>query len=202
VELADGSTIELAENSMLMVAAADSDRSPRFVRLRAGTALFDVQPSDEAFVVETTPARTTVLGTVFTVETTDAQTEVTLLSGAVELTSRVQPTQPVTLAPGQRSEVVGGDAPSAPERVDAQAAASWTQFFYFDKTPLAEAAAVLSDHYGLTVEVDASLADQTVSAAGTFERAMPIENVIDLLARTQSALVETTNDGYRLVPGE
>ena len=183
-----------------MVAAAGSDRSPRYVRLRAGTALFDVRESSEPFIVETTPARTTVLGTVFTVETTDAQTELTLLSGAVELVSRVQPGQAVTLSPGQRSEVVGGDAPTAPERVDAQLAASWARYFYFEQTPLSVAAAELSAHYSVAIDVGETLAAETFTSAGSLERAMPVEDLLDLLARSQGSRVEAGEGGYRLVP--
>jgi len=91
---------------------------------------------DVPFVVTTPAARTEVLGTKFGVAAGTDTTEVVLVDGRV----RVGPggnneAEPVVLAPGERSTVRSGDAPTPPAPVDLTATLDWTGLFVFRAVP-------------------------------------------------------------------
>ncbi|MDX1740343.1 MAG: DUF4974 domain-containing protein, partial [Rhodothermales bacterium] len=102
------------------------------------------------------------------------------------------------LAPGQTCYVVGDEPPSEPEDVDLSEALAWANLFVFRATPVAEIAQALSEHFGVRVEVDGSLVSEEVT--GTFERSRELSEILSVLARTLSARVVATPDGFQLVP--
>lgn len=192
VELADGSTVRLAERSRLMV-----EEGERRVRL-TGEAVFEIVPNGDRFVVETPTALTTVLGTTFGVEADAVETEVVLASGAVELAPRAEPEAAVRLEPGQRSRVVGGQAPEAPVRTDVAATLAWTGTWYFQATPLDAIAERLAAHYAVGIDVAPGLASDRVT--GPFSSAVPVEETLHALALALDARVEgSAASGFRIV---
>lgn len=194
VELADGSTVRLAERSRLMVEAEGA----RLVRL-TGEAVFDVLPNGEPFAVETPTALTTVLGTTFGVEASEIETEVVLASGSVALASRAAPDAAVRLEPGQRSRVVGAQDPEPPSRTDVAETLAWTGTWYFQATPLRDIAERLAAHYGVGIEAAPELAAERVT--GPFSSEASVEETLRALALALDARVEgSATSGFRIVP--
>ena len=200
IELPDGSTIDLAPASLVMVPEAGAD-NPRRARLLAGRALFDVaHDADVPFVVETHNAAVTVLGTTFNVAVTDIATDVVLVQGAVTLAPLTQPEVAVRLAPGQASRVLARDAPAVPAPADLDAALAWTGRLFVQEEPLGQLAARLQARFGVPVEVAPALAEEAVS--GVFEAEDGVEDVLRTLALTLDArLVRLPGGGFRLEAG-
>ena len=195
VTLADGSTVELADNARVMV-PGDGARAARVV---AGQALFRVAHDPSApFTVTTANAEVAVLGTTFTVEATDVETEVVLVEGRVRLAPRAKPALAVTLAPGQASRVLALDAPSAPARADLGAIDVSRSVFVAEGTAVGEIARRLSERFGTAVEVDPTLAPERVSA-GEFG-ADGLKDALDKLALALGADVLGDAAGYRIAP--
>jgi len=190
--LADGSSVRLVGPAVLRYAA----RFDRRVQLE-GQAFLEVQPDTRPFVVETPEAVVTVLGTRFGVRSADGQTEVVLVEGRVALNGRGRTEAPVVLTPGQRSLVAAGQAPEPPSPVRVPEALRWTGLHVFDGMPLGEIVRYLSDFYGVSIAVDASLADEPI--VGTFAQDQPLSEILQALAATLGARVEQLPDGYRLV---
>ena len=200
VELADGSVVRLLGGSQLVYAdPEEADAFERRVRL-TGQAFFDVVSGEQGFSVETPTGVTTVLGTSFGISADEAEMRVVLANGKVAVASKSSPDQVVVLEPGQMSEVTRDAPPSTPTAVDLSEALDWTGLFVFRGTPLEEAAAHLGERYGVAVTVDAALAGEGVN--GNFEQAQTLPQILETLAITLDAEVQTTADGgYRLTPG-
>ena len=199
LRLPDGSTVELAAGTTILIPEDDADDLRR-ARLLAGQALFTVRhdPSDP-FTVETPNAVVTVLGTTFGLEVGEAETDVVLVNGAVAFASKADADAAVTLAPGERSRVVALDAPSAPAPADLDASLDWTGDLFFRAEPVAVVAARLADAFGAEIAVDDALASEMVSVT-RFERDAGLDAALDELAITLGARVEREASGYRLVP--
>ena len=137
VEFEDGSTVRLVGASTLSYTPGMDAAEERRVTLARGRAYFDVTAREDVpFVVTTPAARTEVLGTKFGVAAGNDTTEVVLVDGRV----RVGPggnneAEPVVLAPGERSTVRSGDAPTSPAPVDLTATLDWTGLFVFRAAP-------------------------------------------------------------------
>lgn len=196
VTLLDGSTVHLAERSALdFVADAGAERSSRDVRL-TGRAVFEVVPGEAPFTVTTPTSVTTVLGTTFEVDADEMTSAVTLAEGRVRFASRQQPELAVELAPGQRTRLVGGGAPEAPQSVDATGALAWTGRLYLERTPLGEAAARMSEHYGARIDVPQHLAAEPVT--GRFDMSRPVADNLRTLARAVGATARRADGGFEL----
>lgn len=200
VEFDDGSTVRLVGAAALSYTPGMGTMEERHVTLTRGRAYFDVASREDAsFVVATPAARTEALGTQFSVTTGTDTTEVLLVDGRV----RVGPDdeeegEPVTLAPGERSTVRNGHAPTPPQPVDLTAALEWTGLFVFRAAPTAAIADRLSDHYEVPIEVAPALADEPVT--GTFERQQSVEQVLGTIARTLGAEMRMDDGTYHLDP--
>ncbi len=191
--LADGSTVRLVGPAVLRYAV----RFDRKVQLE-GQAFLEVQPDTRPFVVETPEAVVTVLGTRFGVRSVGGRTEVVLVEGRVALNGRGRTNAPVVLTPGQRSLVAAGQTPEPPEPVRVPEALRWTGLHIFDGMPLGEITRYLSDFYGVSIMVEASLAEEPI--VGTFAQDQPLTEILQALAATLGARVEQLPDGYRLIP--
>ncbi len=200
VEFDDGSTVRLVGTARLTYDPGMSTTEDRHVRLARGQAYFDVVHRDDAsFVVNTPAAQAEVLGTQFGVTTGGDTTEVVLVEGSV----RVGPddeaeAEGVVLEPGERSIIQHGTSPSPSRPVDLTQALDWTGLFVFRSVSTQAIAQRLSEHYEVSIAVAPALAEEPVT--GTFEREQPVSQVLETIARTLGAEVQTENGTYRLEP--
>ena len=208
LDLADGSSVELAAGAELLVPRAAApepgsvsgdaiDNPPRYARLVAGNALFRVARAAEQFVVETPAASLTVLGTTFGVSATRQGTDVVLVSGLVEVSAR-SGGPAVRLSPGQASRVEAGRAPAPAASADIDEVLAWTGSIFVRAETLAAAAARLGAAHGVEVQVDSTLATEAVT--GRFDRSAGAEANLRALALAVDARLEAANGGFRLVP--
>jgi ferric-dicitrate binding protein FerR (iron transport regulator) len=200
VEFEDGSTVRLVGASTLSYTPGMDAADERRVTLARGRAYFDVAAREEApFAVTTPAARTEALGTQFGVAAGTDTTEVVLVDGRVRVgPNEDEEADPVELAPGERSTVRNGRAPTPPAPVDLTSTLDWTGLFVFRAVPMDAIAERLRDRYGVPVTVAPALADEPVT--GTFERDQSVAQVLNTIARTLGAEVRGDEGAYRLEP--
>ncbi|MFZ1703213.1 MAG: FecR family protein [Saprospiraceae bacterium] len=86
ITLFDGSTIELAQNTILTYPIRQEDIVVRRVILEKGSATFNVVKNDQLpFIVATLPIETTMTGTIFTVGKQDGEVLVSVYEGSVKV---------------------------------------------------------------------------------------------------------------------
>lgn len=198
VEFDDGSTVRLVGAATLSYESGMSTMKERRLTLARGRAYFDVASLDgAAFVVNTPAARAEALGTQFGVTTGGDTTEVVLVEGKVRVASEAEG-EAVVLNPGERSTVRQGRGPSPPTPTDLTAALEWTGLFVFRSTPVRTIAQRLSDHYDVSIAVAPALADEPIT--GTFDRGQSISQIVETIAQTLGADVQTEGDTYRFEP--
>jgi ferric-dicitrate binding protein FerR (iron transport regulator) len=208
IDLPDGSTVELAAASELLIPEGAGDDpeavsgspvedAPRFARLVAGRALFRIARADEPFVVETPTANVTVLGTTFGVTASSRETDVVLVSGAVEVASRGDGA-PVRLEPGQRTAVRAGQEPTPAAPADIDAALAWTGELFIRAEPLSAAALRLASAFGISVTVDTALATEAVT--GSFDRSAGPEAALEALALAVDGRLVREDGAFRIIP--
>ncbi len=171
IVLPDGTCVTLNANSELQLPRFSFGASPREVFLK-GEAEFVVvhTPSHECFRVHTAnEVEVVVLGTEFVVNTRRNNTRVELNRGKVQLRYPT-PNQinTLTMKPGDWVSVsAGGQAKVGHQPVEQTTAATWKNYQYtFKRTSMPEIAALLTDNFGLRVELDSALSQRRVT--GTF----------------------------------
>lgn len=192
VNFPDGST------ALLVDAARITYRpEPAFDRMvdAQGSVYFTVSPGEELFRVATAAAEVRVLGTAFGVEATQEATEVVLATGRVALRAAGQE---VTLTAGERSRATVGAPPSTPEHVDISQRLAWTGLLFFRETPMAVVVERLEARFGRPVRVAPALADERVS--GTFNEDAALDEIVEALAATLGAQVQTEDDALKIQP--
>jgi transmembrane sensor len=133
VELTDGSVIDLNTQSQIRVHFSDRERS---VRLLAGEALFNIAPdATRPFVVYADKATIRVLGTRFNVYQRPGDTAVSVIEGAVQISS-VRPASSVgdpaatetattRLIAGKGARVSASGAITRVDKVDPEKVTAW-----------------------------------------------------------------------------
>jgi ferric-dicitrate binding protein FerR (iron transport regulator) len=193
VELSEGSHIRLLGGSKLSFTDPESG-SPLFRQaLLEGSAYFDIAPEERGFIVKTSNARVTVLGTTFGMNSRDRITEVVLTEGRLTLSSEAQLERFVLLEPGQMSRVTADGSPIDPVDVDISEHLAWTGLFIFKSTPLSTVVRHLTGHFDVPITVEAPLNDERVT--GTFEQNQPVETILDVLADAVGGSVEIDPSG-------
>ncbi len=199
LELSDGTRVRLMENSKLTFNALSAGEPFNRYVVLTGKALFDVQPGEQPFIVETATAQTRVLGTTFGVETSADGTSVVLVEGKVQFSGVQRPDQHVMLKPGEMSRVNDAGPPSEPVAVAVADALKWTRLFVFRGTPVKEVAAQLSAHYHTPVTVDPALANERFH--GTYEQNWTLDYILNTLSEGLDATYSgNMGEGYALVP--
>ncbi|WP_080054206.1 FecR family protein [Spirosoma aerolatum] len=171
VVLDDGSRVTLNANSKLQIPRFHLRTSSRDVFLQ-GEAEFAIVHtiSHDPFKVHTAnDVEVIVLGTEFTVNTRRNNTRVVLNRGKVKVryptpnqinTLTMKPGDWVTLTPNERPK-------RGRQSIDQTTGANWKNYQYtFRNTPLPEIAALISDNFGVTVQLDEALTKRSVT--GTF----------------------------------
>lgn len=166
VTLADGSTVELSAGSTLEYRTFRG-RDVRRVQLD-GEAFFNVAEGERPFIVETFNARVTVTGTRFNVRgwTDDPaqETAVTLASGRVDVTPRLDAADPVTLSPGETA-VTRADTTRLAASVALDEALAWRSGrLAFTNRSLGSVVHALEQRFGLTIRLaDPALANRPLT---------------------------------------
>ncbi|EKY30735.1 sigma factor regulatory protein, FecR/PupR family [Brevundimonas diminuta 470-4] len=164
VQLADGSRVRLDTDTRLKIRFSDGERH---IDLTNGQAFFEVaHDPGRPFVVSTSDASVTAVGTVFEVRHIGDVTRVVLVSGAVDVAQARTGVAPQRLSPNQQSAILRGQARVSP--VDAVVATSWTggELVFVD-TPLADAVAEMNRYLADPIVLDAPAAART-SINGVF----------------------------------
>ena len=193
LHLTDGSIVTLNANSALRVPrfgfGAFGNRS-REVQL-VGEGYFAVQhrADNQKFVVKTANGFDVIVhGTEFTVSTRTHRANVMLRKGKVQVDYGVgKARKQLMLRPGDLVTLNQPDRPQLRHRVAAQPYSAWTDHrFVFDNMTLAEFGQLLTDNYGLRVEIpDKNTAQRTL--VGSFQA-----NNADELLQTVSELFYLT----------
>lgn len=203
VHFDDGSKVRLVGASELSYAKPGLLSSfDREVRL-AGQAFFDISPNEKPFTVQSATAITRATGTRFSVKAQPEQTEVVLTNGNVTVESNQAQGSPVTLAPGERSEILLGQLPSIPETVsDMTTQLSWTGLFIFHHSPLSSVTSHLSEHFDVELTVAESLEEEPFKASFDPDT-LSLNEALETLTIAFDARVDTINaetDSYQLTP--
>ncbi|WP_409018869.1 FecR family protein [Brevundimonas vesicularis] len=158
LQLADGSRVRLDTASKMRVRFTAGERR---IELAEGQALFEVAHNPaRPFVVSTTDASVTAVGTVFEVRRVGLETRVVLVSGAVDVAQAAAPGTPQRLQPNQQSAIRAGKAKVS--TVNAETATSWTTGeLTFVDTPLAEAVAEVNRYLAAPIVLEAPAAANT-----------------------------------------
>jgi transmembrane sensor len=171
VVLPDGSRVTLNANSELQIPRFSFGSSSREVYLK-GEAEFAVAhtPKHDRFrVLTANNVEVVVLGTEFVVNTRRNNTKVVLNRGKVQLRFAEQnKMNTLTMQPGDWVSLSEGSRPERGRQpVEQTTAAAWKNYEYnFQKTPMSEIADLLTDNFGMEVQIDSVLAKRTVT--GTF----------------------------------
>ncbi len=158
LQLADGSRVRLDTASRIRVRFTEGERR---IELAEGQAFFEVAHNPaRPFVVSTSDASVTAVGTVFEVRRVGSETRVVLVSGAVDVVQAATKSAPQRLLPNQQTAIRSGKAKVSP--VNADAATSWTTGeLTFVDMPLAEAVAEVNRYLAAPIILDAPAAANT-----------------------------------------
>lgn len=171
VQLPDGSTVTLNANSALRLPRFGFGNRSREVRL-TGEAFFSVQhqPDNQKFVVRTANGFDVIVhGTEFNVSAFAHRANVMLRTGQVQIdypagNARKQ----LMLEPGDLVNLNQPGLPRLTRHVQPQVYSAWTEHrFVFNDMTLLEFGQLLTDTYGLKVEMPESLAKRTL--VGSFQ---------------------------------
>ena len=134
IALPDGSQITVNRNTRISYARDFTDN--RAVRLE-GEAFFDVEAdARHPFVIETTQATVTVVGTSFNVKSANESTEVLVVSGSVWFADIDNPDDKVVVGPGFTASLGEIAGPVRLDSTDENMIAWKSRKFTFRKTPL------------------------------------------------------------------
>jgi transmembrane sensor len=191
LQLADGSTVWLNAGSTVRYPAAfATDKREVFLE---GEAFFEVsKDAAKPFLVHTGNITTRVLGTSFNVATypENKQVAVTVLTGKVSVgNNQLTPRQQATCSQD-------GKTVALYENIDPGEITGWKEHkIIYNNKPLSQLAASLERWYGITIRLDAPVANCIVSADFTGE---PVANVVAVLARLVNGKVERKNGSYHI----
>ena len=195
LHLPDGSLVTLNANSALRLPRFGFGNHSREVHL-AGEAYFSVHhlPDNQKFIVKTIRGFDVVVhGTEFNVSTYTHRTNVVLSSGQVQIDYSVGNTRKqLMLEPG---DLVNFNQPGVPQltrHVQPQVYSAWTEHrFVFNDMTLLAFGQLLTDTYGLRVEIADSLARRTL--VGSFQ-ANSVDELLQIVAELMNIhVVRQTN---------
>ncbi len=199
IRLSDGSTVMLNANSTLWLPRFGFGSRSREVRL-TGEAFFSVrhQPDNQPFVVRTAGGFNVIVhGTEFNVSTYAHRANVMLRTGQVQIDYPAGNTRKqLMLQPGDLVNLTRPGQPRLTHHVQPQVYSAWTENrFVFDDMTLLEFGQLLTDTYGLTVEMPESLTRRTL--VGSFQ-ANSADELVQIVAELLDLSVSRNADSVVL----
>lgn len=185
ITLDDNSRVVLNANSTLRIPRWGFGSNRRDVYLE-GEAEFTVKKTSDqkTFTVHTNDRnKVTVLGTEFVVYTRDKGTRVILNKGKVELTPADESQPPLLLTPGDEASILPDGRVQVEKLTETQleANSAWKEHrFVFDRTPLPEVGARLTETFGVAIRIaDSTLLTRELT--GSFP-AQTLDEILDVLS--------------------
>jgi transmembrane sensor len=193
IQLAEGSTVLLNGNSTLKYNQT-FEGDVREVSL-SGEAFFSITKDTRPFIVTTSNAKTTVLGTKFDVWSRNEKTRVFVKEGRVNLASKDENNSGVILSRNQLSVIKNNFKPTIPESVESSFLLGWIENkLIFDHTPLNEILDELERYYN----VKFSLSNEnlkTNTLTGSF-KCKDVDSVLTMICLALDLSYDKQNDGY------
>jgi len=193
VELADGSVVWLNKSAVLSYPEVFTGNF-REVSLK-GKAYFEIT-KDRAFpfVIRTNNSEITVLGTSFNINSNQSITEVTVLSGVVEVQSRMSE-EKVVVSENYTAVVKNGSLIRYETR-NPNYLAWQTGVFEFNNASIIEVVRDLNTYYSNQLEIDTTLT-YDCSFTAKFEKEK-LEDILEILQTTCDVSVKKVNDIYKI----
>lgn len=196
--LPDGSSVELNSGSSLSYRATFF--GTRVVELD-GEAFFDVVEDDDAFVVETENARTTVLGTEFNVRSRSDEgvpvTSVAVASGRVRVDAMTGTKGFVVIEPGYRSIVRASDNPSVPAAIALDRELAWRDgALAFNGQPFGVIFDEIERRFDVTIDAPRDLRSEPYTVY--LHNPASAEAVISTIAQAHGLRYRATANGYQV----
>ena len=171
-----------------------------------GEGYFEVAKNVKEFIVETTTAYVTVLGTQFNVSSysDDSFFSSTLVEGKINLTTseNINTKNPLILAPNQRGVVYKNSSKIEVISVDTEVYTAWKEGrFYFERERLENILKVMGRWY----DIDVVFEDESLKAemfTGVVYKNKTIDNLLNMISKTAKVnytiTKSTINDKYEL----
>jgi transmembrane sensor len=165
--LPDQSVINLRKGSSIEYSPGFGS-TDRDLRLK-GEAYFDVKHDPSLpFHITTSNGEVTVLGTSFMIRSTDSIEQVFVTTGRVKFKKAKEDEQAIILTAGEKGELKEDHL--VKEITTEKNHLSWKDDrLIFDKTPLKQVAADISNYYGMPVILDEEIASQNILVTYRFE---------------------------------
>jgi ferric-dicitrate binding protein FerR (iron transport regulator) len=198
IKLSDGSTVYLNKNSHLSYPAGFSGEK-REVSL-SGEAYFDVSDDKKhPFLVYAGGTVVHVLGTAFNIKTGAAGVQVTVTRGKVRVTTREKLLG--VLLPDMQISYDSLTKRISRSSLNAMTAVLWKEpDLIMENTTLAEAARMISEHYGVNIELlDDRIKNCRFSVS--FLNTTGLDQVINVVSQLNNLTVNKENDHKILLSG-
>lgn len=186
IQLADGTRVNLNENTVFKFPANFEGNAERKVILEKGEVFFNVVTDKiKPFVVNIGFTDISVLGTAFNVQLTDKYLSTTLIEGKVMLSNEKNE---AILQPNQQALISSHNTDIIVQEVDVSSTIAWhNKLWVFERQTIESIMADLTGWYNFEYEfVDEEAKEITYTAS--LEKAESIENVLRLLEKTDKVI--------------
>lgn len=192
ISLSDGSSVILNKDSKLFYPNVFNENS-REVSLE-GEAFFSIKKDGRPFIIKTSNAKTTVVGTKFNVWARDQKTRVSVNEGKVRVCDVINK-QPVYLTRNEQSTVLQNNKPSDPKIVDSDFLTEWIkEKLVFSNSPLNEVVSELRSYYSVNIAVDgANLSNYNLT--GSFKN-HDVDSVLAMICLALDVNYSKNETGY------
>jgi len=196
IQLSEGSTIILNKKSKVKF-PAEFDENKREIKL-FGEAFFSVKKDKKRpFIVFTSNAKTTVLGTKFNVNGHEEKTEVIVKEGLVNLSPLSEESEGINIKENEISIITKDNKISLPGKINADYRLGWVEGkLIFDNTSLANAIPQIEKFYGVKISADQG---EYLNAGftGTFKK-QKIDDVLDIICLAYELDYIKEGDSYKI----
>jgi transmembrane sensor len=192
INLPDGSTVTLNNNSTLDYPNVFLDKT-REVTLN-GEAYFSIKKDGRPFIIKTSNATTTVLGTKFNIWSRDERTRVSVNEGKVKVAGQKN-MDVVYLTRNQQSIVVEKSGPTEPTRVDSDFLVEWlNNKLVFSGSALADVVEELQRYYSKKIVIEGSKLP-AYNLTGSF-RNRDVDSVLTMICLALDVSYTKDEEGY------